>query len=82
MSRHILPKTRLSFFFACGEADLPTEKRLIFVLRLRRKKGAAHKKRGAASRTTPTARGGKNGIYGENVCERNISPAFLRPGMM
>ena len=41
-------------------------------------KGAAHKERGAASRTTPTARGEKNGIYGENVRQRNISPPILR----
>ena len=43
------------------------------------KKSAAHNKRGAASRTTPTARGKKNGIYGENVRQPNISTPTLRP---
>ena len=43
----------------------------------RAKKGVAQKTRGAA---TPMARGEKNGIYGENVSQRNISPPILRPG--
>ena len=43
-------------------------------------KGAAHNKRGAASRTTPTARVEIIGTYGGNVRQRNISPPILRSG--
>ena len=43
------------------------------------KKGAAQKKRDAASRTMPSARGEKNGIYDKNVRQRNVSPPILRP---
>ena len=43
-------------------------------------KGAAHEKRGAASRIMPSPRGEKNGIYDKNVRQHNMSPPILRPG--
>ena len=39
---------------------------------------SAQENRGGANRTMPLARGGKNGIYDENVRQRNIFPPVLR----
>ena len=75
MSRHILAKTDL-FFFACGETDPLPKKRSTFFFADGEKRCGTQKT--WRSRTTPTARE-KNGIYGENVHQRNILPSILRP---
>ena len=51
----------------------PQRKRRTFFFAYKAKTGAAHKTRGAA------ARGEKNGIYGGNVHQHNISPSIFMP---
>ena len=50
-----------------------------YVNRYAHEMGQSLNNRGAVSRTTPTARGEKNEIYGENMRQRNILPPILRP---
>ena len=73
MSRHILAKTDL-FFFACGETDpLPKNRSTIFF-------AYGERRCGTQKTWCGKARGEKNGIDGENVRQRNISPLILRSG--
>ena len=64
MSRHSLAKNAQN---KKRPKQTPPQKNAAHFFSLTAKKGAAHKKRGAASRTAPTARGEKTGFAGE-IC--------------
>ena len=80
MRRHILAKKPPKSFFPAAK-QTPCQKNVALFFSPKAKQGAAHKKRGAASRTTPTARGEKSGVYEGRIRQRNMSPPIIRPGM-
>ena len=77
MSRHSLAKNTPKTKSAAAKQTPPKKTPHTFFC-LRRKKVRHTTKLGAASLTTPTARGEGNGIYGGNVRQRNIPPLILR----
>ena len=80
MSRHILAKSTPICFSPVAK-QTPPQKNVALFFPPTARKGAAHKKTlGAASRTTPPARGGKNGIFWKNMRQRNLLPPILRLG--